>query len=35
MKFDELDTRMRVYETTHDLCVLAGLYMIARLDGRS
>jgi len=26
---------MRVYETTHDLCVLPGLYMVARLDGRS
>ncbi len=35
MKFDELDARMRVYETTHDLCVLPGLYMVARLDGRS
>src|SRR5262249_48081483 len=35
MKFDELDDRMRVYETAHDLCVLPGLYMVARLDGRS
>jgi tRNA(His) guanylyltransferase len=35
MKFDELDDRMRVFETTHDLCVLPGLYMVARLDGRS
>lgn len=35
MKFDELDERMRVFETTHDLCVLPGLYMVARLDGRS
>lgn len=35
MKFDELDDRMRVHETTHDLCVLPGLYMVARLDGRS
>src|SRR4029078_4237284 len=35
MKFDELDDRMRVYETTHDLCVLPGLHMGARLDGRS
>jgi tRNA(His) 5'-end guanylyltransferase len=34
MKFDELDERMRVFETAHDLCVLPGLYMIARLDGR-
>ncbi len=35
MKFDDLDTQMRVYETAHDLCVLPGLYMVARLDGRS
>src|SRR5580698_5269337 len=34
MKFDELDARMRVYETAHDLCVLPGLFMVARLDGR-
>jgi tRNA(His) guanylyltransferase len=35
MKFDELDEMMRVYETAHDLCVLPGLHMVARLDGRS
>jgi tRNA(His) guanylyltransferase len=35
MKFDELDCKMRVFETAHDLCVLPGLYMVARLDGRS
>lgn len=35
MKFDELDGMMRVYETVHDLCVLPGLHMVARLDGRS
>src|SRR4051794_32230141 len=35
MKFDELDTQMRIYETTHDQCVLPGIYMVARLDGRS
>jgi tRNA(His) guanylyltransferase len=34
MKFDELDERMRVYETAHDLCVLPGLFIVARLDGR-
>lgn len=34
MKFDELDGMMRVYETAHDLCVLPGLHMVARLDGR-
>jgi tRNA(His) 5'-end guanylyltransferase len=35
MKFDELDDRMRVFETMNDLCVLPGLHMVARLDGRS
>lgn len=35
MKFDELDERMRVFETAHDLCVLPGIHMVARLDGRS
>ncbi len=34
MKFDELDKRMRVYETSTDLCVLPGMFMVARLDGR-
>ncbi|MEZ4735146.1 MAG: tRNA(His) guanylyltransferase Thg1 family protein [Caldilineaceae bacterium] len=35
MTFDELDQTMRVFETAHDHCVLPGLYMVARLDGRS
>jgi len=35
MKFDELDTRMRVFETINDQHVLPGLQMVARLDGRS
>lgn len=35
MQFDELDTKMRVFETAHDHCVLPGLFMVARLDGRS
>ena len=35
MKFDDLDQKMRVFETAHDLCVLPGLHMVARLDGRS
>lgn len=35
MTFDELDVRMRIFETAHDLCVLPGLFMVARLDGRS
>jgi tRNA(His) 5'-end guanylyltransferase len=34
MRFDDLDQKMRVFETAHDLCVLPGLYMVARLDGR-
>ena len=34
MKFDDLDTKMRVFETAHDHCVLPGLWMVARLDGR-
>jgi tRNA(His) guanylyltransferase len=35
MKFDELDAAMRVFETAHDYCVLPGLYIVARLDGRN
>ena len=35
MKFDDLDAKMRVFETSHDYSVLPGLYMVARLDGRS
>jgi tRNA(His) 5'-end guanylyltransferase len=35
MKFDELDARMRVFETAHDICVLPEVFMVARLDGRS
>ena len=35
MKFDELDVKMRVFETSHDHYVLPGIYMVARLDGRS
>jgi len=34
MKFDELDKKMRVFETAHDLCVLPDIYMVARIDGR-
>lgn len=34
MKFDDLDRRMRVFETAHDHSVLPGIYMVARLDGR-
>ena len=35
MKFDELDQRLRIYETAHDFCVPPNLYIVARLDGRS
>lgn len=35
MKFDELDSRMRVFETAHDYLVLPGVYMVARIDGRN
>lgn len=34
MKFDTLDLKMRVYETTQDRCVLPEMYLIARIDGR-
>jgi len=34
MKFDELDAKMRVYETAHDYCVLPEMYITVRLDGR-
>jgi tRNA(His) 5'-end guanylyltransferase len=35
MKFDDLDARLRVFETAHDHCALPGLYLVARLDGRN
>ena len=35
MKFDELDKRMRIYETAHDHEVLPAIHMVARIDGRS
>ena len=34
MKFDDLDRKMRIFETAADTCVLPGMYMVARLDGR-
>jgi tRNA(His) 5'-end guanylyltransferase len=34
MTFDELDARMRVFETANDAVVLPGIYMVARVDGR-
>ncbi len=35
MRFDDLDQKMRVFETAADYCVLPGMFMVARLDGRS
>lgn len=34
MKFDDLDKKMRVFETAHDICVIPSMYMVARIDGR-
>jgi tRNA(His) guanylyltransferase len=34
MKFDELDRKMRIFETAADTCVLPGIFMVARVDGR-
>jgi tRNA(His) guanylyltransferase len=34
MKFDDLDAKMRVYETAQDRCILPEMYMVARIDGR-
>jgi len=35
MRFDDLDAKMRIFETAHDHCVLPHIYMVARLDGRN
>jgi tRNA(His) guanylyltransferase len=35
MKFEELDTKLRIFETAHDLCVLPEIFMVARIDGRN
>lgn len=35
MKFDELDKKMRVFETAHDIRVVPGIYIAARIDGRA
>lgn len=34
MKSDDLEKRMRIFETAHDHAVLPGMNMVARLDGR-
>lgn len=35
MKFDDFDTRMRVYETAIDQIIVPGMHIVARIDGRS
>lgn len=35
MKFDDFDSRMRVYEQSLDQYILPDMYMVARLDGRA
>lgn len=35
MRFDELDTKLRPFETLHDSFVLPHIHMVVRLDGRS
>lgn len=35
MKFDDLDKKMRVYEQTLDQVIVPGMFMAARIDGRS
>ena len=35
MKFDELDSKMRVFETAHDRSVLPEMFLVARIDGRN
>src|SRR5271166_2089563 len=35
MRTDDLDGRMRAFETALDPCVLPGVFMVARLDGRN
>lgn len=35
MNFDDLDRRMRIFETVYDQCAMPAVYLVARLDGRS
>jgi tRNA(His) guanylyltransferase len=35
MNFDDLDRRMRRFETVYDQCALPAVFLVARLDGRS
>ena len=34
MRFDEMDSKMRIYEQSLDQVLLPDIYMVARLDGR-
>lgn len=34
MKFDELDEKMRVYETALAHCILPEMFIVARIDRR-
>lgn len=35
MQFNDLDRKMRLFETAHDQVVLPTIFMVARIDGRS
>lgn len=35
MIFEELDQRLRIFETASDHCVLPGIHIVARIDGRN
>lgn len=35
MKFDDLDKKMRVFETANDFYIIPGIYIVARIDGRT
>ena len=34
MRFDDLDKRLRQYETAYDFCVPQENFIVVRLDGR-
>jgi tRNA(His) 5'-end guanylyltransferase len=35
VKFDEIDKRMRVFETAHDHRVIPGIFIVVRVEGRN
>ena len=35
VKFEDLDKRMRVFEESLDQCIIPGVYLVVRIDGRS